>query len=46
MMKKPANSTLDAVTNRYEDFVATHIVQADEVHFVVRTGPRLGHAGG
>ena len=45
-MKTPANSTLDAGTNRYEDFVATHIAQADEVHFAVRTGSPPGHVGG
>ncbi|KAL8282405.1 hypothetical protein RB600_005723 [Gaeumannomyces tritici] len=34
MMEKPGRAPLDAVQNRFEDFLATHIVQADSVHFV------------
>ncbi|KAK7952729.1 Tyrosinase-like protein orsC [Apiospora aurea] len=34
MMAKPGVAPLDAVTNRFEDFLATHIVQAFVSHFV------------
>ncbi|KAK8139377.1 Tyrosinase-like protein orsC [Apiospora sp. TS-2023a] len=34
MMAKPGVAPLEAVTNRFEDFLATHIVQAMESHFV------------
>ncbi|KAK8041737.1 Tyrosinase-like protein orsC [Apiospora rasikravindrae] len=34
MMAKPGVAPLDAVTNRFEDFLATHIVQAFDSHFV------------
>ncbi|KAK7949525.1 Tyrosinase-like protein orsC [Apiospora saccharicola] len=34
MMAKPGVAPLEAVTNRFEDFLATHIVQALESHFV------------
>ncbi|KAK7908770.1 hypothetical protein PG985_016073 [Apiospora marii] len=34
MMAKPGVAPMEAVTNRFEDFLATHIVQAMESHFV------------
>lgn len=39
MMAKPGIAPLEAVTNRFEDFLATHIVQAMESHFVVSWPP-------
>lgn len=38
LMNKPAETSTDdvpGVTNRFEDFLGTHIIQADDVHFVV-----------
>lgn len=37
-MDKPAQTSTNdvpGVTNRFEDFLGTHIIQADDVHFVV-----------
>ncbi|KAK6843889.1 hypothetical protein PG987_004749 [Apiospora arundinis] len=34
MMKRPGVAPMEAVTNRFEDFLATHIVQALDSHFV------------
>ncbi|KAH9438325.1 hypothetical protein MCOR02_001961 [Pyricularia oryzae] len=33
LMEKPSTAGMAAVRNRYEDFVATHIVQTEAVHF-------------
>lgn len=41
MMKKPGIAPMEAVTNRFEDFLATHIVQALDSHFVVCSPPAL-----
>ncbi|EHA51935.1 hypothetical protein MGG_05914 [Pyricularia oryzae 70-15] len=34
LMEKPPRSSIPAAISRYDDFVGTHIVQADETHFV------------
>ncbi|KAK8019105.1 Tyrosinase-like protein orsC [Apiospora arundinis] len=34
MMKRPGVAPMEAVTSRFEDFLATHIVQALDSHFV------------
>jgi hypothetical protein len=41
LMNKPAQEStavIPAVANRYEDFAATHIVQAVDMHLVVSLG--------
>ncbi|EJT75052.1 hypothetical protein GGTG_08890 [Gaeumannomyces tritici R3-111a-1] len=34
MLDKPSRSNVAGATRRYDDFVATHIIQADRTHFV------------
>ncbi len=43
MNKPPLTPTSDipGVSNRYEDFVGTHILQQQEIHFVVSLRPSL-----
>lgn len=41
MNKPPLTPTSDVpgVSNRYEDFLGTHILQQEEIHFVVSLRP-------
>ena len=44
LMKKPTltdKKDLPGAKSRYDDFLGTHIVRADDVHFVVRTALTL-----
>lgn len=37
MLDTPSRSNVAGATRRYDDFVATHIIQAEQTHFVVST---------
>ena len=36
LQSKPSTAPLAAAQNRYDDFIATHQVQTESVHFTVR----------